>query len=182
MKQNFKKRGQKIARRWERFSEQAKEGGREHIQENLIRRLPNARRVRLLILEWGLLIVIITSLALTQAFWYNQSYSVQAYVDGGSYIEATVGGVNSLNPFFATTNSEKALSKLMFATLSTIDYSGHVGLGLAGSITPDETGKVWTVTLKPGLKWSDGNPITIDDVLYSINLTKDSSINTTCIK
>ncbi len=178
MKQNFKKRGQKIARRWERFSEQAKEGGREHIQENLIRRLPNARRVRLLILEWGLLIVIITSLALTQAFWYNQSYSVQAYVDGGSYIEATVGGVNSLNPFFATTNSEKALSKLMFATLSTIDYSGHVGLGLAGSITPDETGKVWTVTLKPGLKWSDGNPITIDDVLYSINLTKDSSINT----
>lgn len=178
MKQNFKKRGQKIAKRWERFSEQAKEGGREHIQENLISRLPNARRVRLLILEWGLLIIIITSLALTQAFWYTQSYSVQAYVEGGSYIEATVGSVNSLNPFFAVTNSEKVLSKLMFATLSTIDYSGHVGLGLASSITPDETGKVWTVTIKPDLKWSDGNAITLDDVLYSINLTKDTAVNT----
>ena len=156
MRQTFKKRGQKIAKKWERFSSQAKEGSREHIQENLISRLPNARRVRLLILEWCLLVVVIISLALTQLFWYNQSYSVQAYTDGGTYIEATVGNIGSLNPLFATTNSERVLSKLMFATLATIDYSGHVGLGLASSIVPDETGKVWTVALKEGLKWSDG--------------------------
>lgn len=178
MKQTFKKRGQKLAKRWEDFSAQAREGGREHIQENLIRRLPNARRVQLLILEWILLIIVITSLALTQTFWYRQSYSVQSYADGGTYIEATVGNVNSLNPLFATTNSERVLSKLMFATLSTIDYSGHVGLGLAASITPDEAGKTWTVTLKDNLKWSDGEPITLDDVLFTINLAKDSSINT----
>lgn len=178
MKQTFKKRGQKIAKKWERFSTQAKEGGREHIKENIISRLPHARRVRLLILEWGLLIIVITSLAITQVFWYKQSYSVEAFVDGGTYIEGTVGRVSSLNPLFATTNSEKALSKLMFATLSTIDYSGHVGLGLAASIVPDETGKVWTVTLKPDLKWSDGEPITLADVLYTVNIVKDPQVNT----
>ncbi len=178
MKPSAKKRGQKIARRWENFSERAREEGREHIQENIISRLPNARRVRLLILEWCLLIIAITSLALTQAFWYQQSYSKPAFVDGGTYIEATSGTVSSLNPLFATTNSEKVLSKLMFATISTIDYSGHVGLGLAASIIPDETGKVWTVTLKDGLKWSDGEPITLDDVLYTISLAKDPTINT----
>lgn len=178
MKQTFKKRGQKIAKRWERFSEQAREDSREHIKENLISRLPNARRVRLLMLEWALLIIVILSLALTQSFWYTQSYSVQAYVNGGTYIEATIGNVNSLNPLFATTNSERVLSKLMFATLSTIDYSGHVGLGLAESITPDSDGKVWTVTLKDDLKWSDGEPITLDDVLYTINITRDNTINT----
>lgn len=178
MKPTTKKRGQKLAKRWEVFSERAREESKEHIQENLIKRLPHARRVRLLILEWCLLIIIITSLALTQAFWYTQSYSVQAYVDGGTYIEATIGNVNSLNPLFATTTSEKVLSKLLFSTLSTIDYSGHVGLGLAASITPDSTGKVWTVTLKDGLKWSDGEPITLDDVLYTVNLTKDPTINT----
>ena len=102
MKQSFRKRGQKIARKWERFSEKAKEGSREHIQEKLIQRLPNARRVRLLILEWGLLVIVIISLALTQAFWYQQSYTVEAYVDGGTYIEATVGNVNSLNPMFSS--------------------------------------------------------------------------------
>lgn len=178
MKPTTKKRGPKLSERWEQFSERAREEGREHIQENLIDRLPHARRVRLLILEWCLLIVIITSLALTQAFWYGQSYSVQAYVNGGTYIEATTGRVNTLNPLFATTNSEKVLSKLMFATLSTIDYSGHVGLGLAASIVPDEAGKVWAVTLKDGLKWSDGEPITLDDVLYTVSLAKDPTINT----
>lgn len=177
MKQRAKKRGQKLAERWENFSEQAKEVGREHIQENLIERLPNARRVRLLILEWCLLIIIIVSLALTQAFWYTQSYAAQAYVKGGAYTEATLGKVNSLNPLFAKTNSEKALSKLMFATLSTIDFSGHVGLGLAASIVPDETAKVWTVTLRDGLKWSDGEPITLDDVEFTMRLIKDSTVN-----
>ena len=178
MKPTSKKRGQSLAKRLEQLSERAREESKEHIQENIIDRLPNARRVRLLILEWALLIIVILSLALTQAFWYRQSYSVQAYVDGGTYIEATIGRVNSLNPLFATTESEKVLSKLMFATLSTIDYSGHVGLGLASSIIPDETGKVWTITLKDGLKWSDGEPITLDDVVYTINLTKDATINT----
>ncbi len=165
MKQTFKKRGQKFSKRLEHFSAQAKESSREHLQENLIRRLPNARQVRLLILEWGLLVVVVISLALTQLFWYNQSYTAEAYVDGGTYIEATVGNITTMNPLFATTNSEKVLSKLMFSTLSTIDYSGHVGLGLADSIVPDETGKVWTVTLKPDLHWSDGEKITLDDVI-----------------
>lgn len=178
MKPTNKKRGQSLAKRLEQFSERTRETSREHIQENIIARLPNARRVRLLILEWCLLIIVIISLALTQTFWYQQSYSVQAYVDGGTYIEATIGRVNSLNPLFATTESEKVLSKLMFATLSTVDYSGHVGLGLAASIVPDDTGKVWTITLKDNLKWSDGEPITLDDVIYTVNLTKDPTINT----
>lgn len=178
MVQSFKKRSQKLAKKWERFSQQAKEDSREHIRENLIDRLPHARRVRLLMLEWGLLIIVIISLALTQAFWYAQSYSVSAFVDGGTYIEATTGRVNSLNPLYATTNSEKVLSKLMFATLATVDYSGHVGLGLAASIVPDETGKIWSVTLKDDLKWSDGEPITIEDVVFTINLMKDPTANT----
>ena len=111
-------------------------------------------------------------------FRSRQSYSVQAYVSGGTYTEATVGNVTSLNPLFASTNSERVLSKLMFATLSTIDYSGHIGLGLASSITHDDVGKVWTVTLKPDLKWSDGHPITLDDVYYTFSLIKDSAVNT----
>lgn len=178
MKQTFKKRGQRFSKRWERFSTQAKESSREHLQENLISRLPNARQVRLLILEWGLLVIVVISLALTQLFWYNQSYTAQAYVDGGTYIEATVGNITTMNPLFATTNSEKVLSRLMFSTLSTIDYSGHVGLGLADSIIPDETGKVWTMTLKPNLHWSDGEAITLEDVLFTINLMKSTEINT----
>lgn len=178
MKQTIKKRGQKIAKRWEKFSKRASEDSREHIQENLIGRLPNAQRVRLLILEWCLLVTIIISLALTQAFWYDQSYSTQAFVDGGTFIEGTVGKINSLNPLFATSSSEEVLSKLLFARLTTVDYSGHIGVGLAESVTPDDTGKSWTLKLKEDLKWSDGEPITIADVIYTLSVIKDTSVNT----
>ena len=178
MNLKFKKRGQKLVKRFERLSVRAAKDSSQHIRENLIAKLPNARQVRVFILEWALLVIAIISLALTQAFWYTQSYSVQAYVEGGTYIEATLGDVNSLNPLFATTNSEKVLSKLLFSTLTTIDYSGHIGMGLASYVRPDETGKTWTLGLKQGLKWSDGEPITIEDVMYTISLIQDSTLNT----
>ena len=50
-------------------------------------------------------------------------------------------------------------------------------MGLAASIVPDETAKVWTVTLRDGLKWSDGEPITLDDVEFTMQLIKDSTVN-----
>ncbi len=71
MKPTTKKRGLKLSERLEEISERAREGSREHIQENIIDRLPNARRVRLLILEWWLLLIEILSLALTQTFSYR---------------------------------------------------------------------------------------------------------------
>ena len=37
--------------------------------------------------------------------------------------------------------------------------------------TPSEGGKVWTYTLKDGLKFSDGSPITAADVKYGIERT-----------
>lgn len=133
--------------------------------------------IRLNILEWSLLIVIIIMLSITQAVWYNESYSVEAWGKGGTYTEATLGKINTLNPLFATTNSEKTLSKLMFATLSAPDYSGHTGLALASSITVDDEGEVWTVKLRDNLKWSDGEPITNEDVLYTVKTIQSSTVN-----
>lgn len=132
--------------------------------------------VKLYVLEWGLLVFALLMLALTQAFWYSDSFSLEAFTDGGTYSEATLGKVNSLNPLFASTNSEKTLSKLLFATLTAPDASGHTGNVLAKSVRSDETGKNWTVSLRENLKWSDGEPLTIDDVLFTANLIKDSSV------
>ncbi|MGK7293674.1 ABC transporter substrate-binding protein, partial [Salmonella enterica] len=33
--------------------------------------------------------------------------------------------------------------------------------------SPD--GKIWTLTLKPGLKFSDGSPLTAEDVVFTYN-------------
>ena len=40
---------------------------------------------------------------------------------------------------------------------------------IAESITPNEDTSVWTVKLREGLRWSDGEPFTVDDILYRWN-------------
>lgn len=177
MEQGIKKRGQKIVKRFSHFSKRAGEEGKEHIRENFIDRISHVRNVRLLILEWALLVLAIIMLSITQAFLYAESYAVTTFTSGGIYSEATLGRINSLNPLFATTSSEKTLSRLMFLTLSSVDYSGHIGLGLAESIKTDDTGTVWTVKLRDGVKWSDGEPITNTDVIYTVGMIQSPAVN-----
>ena len=177
MSSSVRKRGQKFLRKFSRATSQASEDSKEHIKKNLIGRISHVENIRLLILEWGLLVTALILLAITQALWFGESYSEDVFSEGGNYTEATIGEVNSLNPLFATTNSERVLSKLMFATISTVDYSGHPSAGLAESILPSENGKVWTMKLKEGLKWSDGQPITNEDVLFTLELIKDPAVS-----
>ena len=177
MGNSVRKRGQKFLRRFSRVTSKAEAESKEHIKENLFKRMTHIGDIKLLIFEWTLLVMALVMLAVTQAFWFADSYSEDVFTYGGSYIEATLGDVSSMNPIFATTNSEKVLSRLLFATLSAIDYTGHPGIGLASSITPSEDGKVWTVRLRDGLKWSDGEPITIDDVIFTAELIKNPRVD-----
>ena len=177
MSDSIKKRGQKFLRKLFRVTSQASEDSKEHIKENLIKRISHVENIRLLVLEWGLLLVALVLLAITQSVWFQESCMEDVFAEGGNYTEATLGDVNSLNPLFAATNSERVLSKLMFATITEIDYSGHPGIGLAASILPSEEGKVWTMRLRDGLKWSDGRPITNEDVLFTLDLIKNPAVN-----
>ena len=177
MANSIKKRGQKIARKFSKASLKATENSRKQIKEKFINRISHVENIRLLILEWILMISALIVLAIAQAFWFGNSYAENVFTTGGTYTEATLGEVASLNPLFATTSSEKVLSKLLFATISNNDYSGHPGIGLAKSITPSENGKTWIVKLKDNIKWSDGEPITNDDVLFTMELIKDPAVN-----
>ena len=170
MKPIFKRRGQKAIKKFSQLSEDAVISGERHIKKNFIRRLSHISDVRPFVLEWGLLVFALFMLALTQTFWFNDSYSVTGFQDGGTFTEATLGKVNSLNPLFATTNSEKTLAKLMFSSLTASEASGHVGNVLAKSVKSDASAKIWTVKLKDNLKWSDGEPITPEDVTFTANL------------
>lgn len=178
MKASTKRRGKKLFKKWNKKSHEVSIKSTEHIKENLVEKLPNARNVRLLILEWSLLVLALIFLACAQAFWYQNSYSTKTFTNGGTYTEGTLGKINSLNPLFANTGSEEAISKLLFATLTTTDYTGHSGNGLAQSIMHNENAKVWTIRLRDNLKWSDGQPITNEDVLFTISLIQNPSVNT----
>ena len=178
MASSIKKRGQKFVRKFSRVSLKASVEGKEHIKENFIGRLSHVKKIRLLVLEWTLLVIALMLVGIAQAFWFGESYAVNTYVTGGTYIEATVGRVNSLNPLFATTSSEKVLSKLMFATLTYNDFSGHPGPQLASTVRHANDGKTWRIHLRDGLVWSDGEPITNKDVLFTVELIQNPAVST----
>lgn len=177
MKKSIKKSGQRFVKKFSRVSKQASIESKEHIKENVFARFSHILNIKLLIFEWVLLTVALIMLAAAQAFWFGDSYAENVFVNGGVYTEATIGKVNSMNPLFATTNSEKALSKLMFATLVSNDRSGHPGMELASSIRQSDNGKVWKMRIREDAKWSDGEPLTREDVMFTLSLIQNPAVN-----
>ncbi len=78
---------------------------------------------------------------------------------------------DSFNPYKAETDLNRNLSLLVFDPLVKLDNNFEANYILAEKITLK--GKKCTVTLKD-VKFSDGTPLTADDVVYSYNLAKST--------
>ena len=83
---------------------------------------------------------------------------------GGTMINSTIGeGPKTFNPFNSKDATSSTLSDIMYDGLVTIDpVSGQYIPKLAKSFEVD--GNNYIIHLRRGLKWSDGKPITADDV------------------
>ncbi len=88
---------------------------------------------------------------------------------GGVLYSSNIGeGPKTFNPWNSTDATSSLMGEMMFDGLVSTDaYTGKVVPALAKSVEIDKTGKIYTVTLRKGLKWSDGNPITSDDVVFT---------------
>jgi peptide/nickel transport system substrate-binding protein len=177
MKKIIKKSG-RLVKKITKRSLKAKNASKAHIKENLFARISNIRQIRLWIVEWILLVLAIILFSVVQSIWYRNAYNVTAFVAGGTYSEATFGKVNSMNPLYATTSSEKTLSRLLFSSLFAVDASGHINTDLARDIKTEDSGKTWIVTLKDTVKWSDGQPVTPDDVIYTFEVIQNARSKT----
>jgi peptide/nickel transport system substrate-binding protein len=105
--------------------------------------------------------------------WFQRSYQTPAPVSGGTYAEASLGPVDTLNPLYASSDAEVAASRLLFSSLYSYDSTGHLQGDLAESMKIDDTGTLYTVTLRPNALWHDGAHVTADDVAYTVNLIKN---------
>ncbi len=74
---------------------------------------------------------------------------------------------DSLDPHKAIGTSSSILIYDLFEGLVTVDARGQIAPGAASEWTLDATQKVYTFTLRPGLKWSDGSALTAADFEYS---------------
>ena len=73
----------------------------------------------------------------------------------------------SLNPINVGDRWGLTVTNLIYSPLARIEGDGTIRNELADSITPSDDGLSVTVVLKEGLKWSDGEPLTADDVVFT---------------
>jgi len=82
--------------------------------------------------------------------------------------------VNSLDPIYAFDYPENTTDSLLYESLLRQGADGSVGPGLATLTYTNPTTLVFT--LKPGITFWDGNPVTTDDVVYSLNRNTDPAL------
>lgn len=90
---------------------------------------------------------------------------------GGTFYEASIGrGPKTFNPLAATDATSSQVGGLMFTGLAETDaYTGETVPHLAKTIEVKPDNLTYIVTLRKGLTWSDGHPLTADDVVFTWN-------------
>ncbi len=89
------------------------------------------------------------------------------------YREGVLGRPVSVSPLSAKTQADRDLVALVFAGLVRIGPAGTIVPDLAERWSVDDSGKEWTFFLRADARWHDGEPVTVEDVLFTIHALQD---------
>lgn len=94
---------------------------------------------------------------------------------GGFFIKTALGDPSTLNPLVSEDASSSEAISLIIEGLTTWNpVTEQVEPALAKSWTISEDNKTYTFQLRKGLYWSDGEPFTADDVIFTFDSIYDS--------
>lgn len=172
--------------RWRRKVRQRKQqvedlssNAEDHFDKHFVRRLIRLVSVRRFVSAWVLLLVLMGGIVVVQTRNLIGYYQSLQPVPGGIYSEGIVGSFTNANPLFASTIVDETASRLIFSGLIRYDEQNRVASDLAESWQLDESGTVYTIKLKKGLKWHDGKELTADDVVFTFQLAQNADTKST---
>ena len=131
------------------------------------------RRIRLVVI---ILLIIFAVSSLITLEYFNQKLMVDQPVAGGQLTEGVLGSPRFINPLLATTDADRDLVALTYSGLLRLRANGELEPDLAKSYAVSDDGLIYTFKLRPNLRWSDGEPLTADDIIFTVKLTQDSVI------
>ena len=89
---------------------------------------------------------------------------------GGRLVIPASARPKTFNPLLATDSASDGIIRLLFSSLVNLDgATQQPGPGLAESWSVAADQKTWTFKLRRGVRWSDGEPLTADDVVFTWN-------------
>ncbi len=114
----------------------------------------------------------------------NTTYAPEEGTDGGTIIIGDWQEANQFNPYYLSQVTEANVASAVWNTLVVFTHDYRYAPDLAtsvptvdngGVVAPGEDGDAMTVTwtLRDGLLWSDGEPLTCDDFLYAFEWVMD---------
>ncbi|MFN8381239.1 MAG: peptide ABC transporter substrate-binding protein [Anaerolineales bacterium] len=129
-------------------------------------------------LRWQILVVAVTIVIVALLLLSQQPVSVITLPEaapGGIYTEALVGSMGRLNPMLDWNNSaDRDVDKLIFSGLVRFDSRGLPQPDLADSWGASADGTIYNFSIRPNAVWHDGQPVTSDDVIFTIEMIKSA--------
>lgn len=106
-------------------------------------------------------------IALPLASYYHFTKVAPDY--GGNTTEGLIGAPKHINPLLAQNNDvDRDLTSLLYAGLVKYNGQGQIENDLAESYDISVDGLTYTFKLRDNLQWHDGQPLTADDVVFTI--------------
>ncbi len=105
-------------------------------------------------------------------FYFGHIQTIPA--TAGEYTDGLVGGPQYINPLFSQANDVDAdLVRLIFSGLLKYDNSvGEFKPDLAEKYEISDDKKTYIFYLRDNLVWQDGEPLTVDDIIFTVELAK----------
>ncbi|OHA84560.1 MAG: hypothetical protein A2408_01310 [Candidatus Yonathbacteria bacterium RIFOXYC1_FULL_52_10] len=129
---------------------------------------PAGRRVFL-----GLTAIFMVS-ALVLLYQVNRAFLTPVPHRGGTLTEGVVGAPKFINPLLATSDADRDLSALVYSGLMRKTNSGELIPDLAASYEMSPDGLSYTFILRPDVVFHDGEPVTANDVVFTIGKAKET--------
>ncbi len=95
----------------------------------------------------------------------------------GTFVLAVSDNPDNLNPYLHSLLASQQVYGFVFDSLYRVNDRGHWEPALATKEEVSADGLTWTYTLRPGARWSDGQPVTSADVKYTWQLATDKGVH-----
>lgn len=120
-----------------------------------------------------LILIIVASLIGTALGLYFH-FTKKVPISGGEYTEGIVGQPLYINPVLASGNdADVDLAALVYSGLFKYDPNGKLVPDLAESYEISDDKLTYTIYLKKGVQWHDGENFSAEDVLFTIQIIQD---------
>lgn len=121
------------------------------------------------------LITLLASLTIIINHYYKNNRQITPR-NGGYYVEGLIGTPRYINPLYSSINqTDRDLSRLIYSSLLVRDQQGKLANDLAESYQVSPDGLIYTIKIKDGIKWSNGNRLTAEDIVFTYQAIMDPS-------